>query len=120
MWRDVAWVLDMLLASRKAVEYAQELTEERFLSSPLHQDAILRQLTVLGEAAKRVSGEFRDGHPEVPWKKIAGFRDVAVHDSTRASSSSGYGGSCRMICPRWWSSWPPSCLPRRNREGTGD
>ncbi len=83
MWRDVAWVLDMLLASRKAVEYAQELTEERFLSSPLHQDAILRQLTVLGEAAKRVSSKFRDGHPEVPWKKIAGFRDVAVHDYPR-------------------------------------
>jgi uncharacterized protein with HEPN domain len=83
MWRDLAWVLDMLLAVRKILEYAQNLTEARFASSTLHQDAILRQMTVLGEAAKRVSDEFREEHHETPWKKIAGFRDVAVHDYPR-------------------------------------
>ncbi len=59
MWRDVAWVLDMLQASRKAVNYARGLSEEQFEASSLHQDAILRQLTIVGEAAKRVSAEFR-------------------------------------------------------------
>ena len=59
MWRDLAWVLDMLQASRKALEYARGLNEEQFQASGLHQDAILRQLTIVGEAAKRVSAEFR-------------------------------------------------------------
>ena len=83
MWRDLGWVLDMLQASRKAIEYARGLNEEQFQASGLHQDAILRQLTIVGEAAKRVSAEFRGGHPEVPWREIAGFRDVVVHDYAR-------------------------------------
>jgi uncharacterized protein with HEPN domain len=83
MWRDLGWVLDMLQASRKAIEYAGGLNEEHFHASSLHQDAILRQLTIVGEAVKRVSAEFRASHPEVPWRQIAGFRDVVVHDYAR-------------------------------------
>ncbi len=80
MWRDPAWILDMLQAVRKVLEYARGLTEREFMESSRDQDAIVRQLTILGEASKRVSTEFRDEHPEIPWKKIAGFRDVIVHD----------------------------------------
>jgi uncharacterized protein with HEPN domain len=83
MWRDLAWVLDMLQASRNALEYASGLTEEQFQASNLHQDAILRQLTIIGEAAKRVSEEFRVNHQEVPWRQIAWFRDVVVRDYSR-------------------------------------
>jgi uncharacterized protein with HEPN domain len=79
MWRDDAWLLDMLQACRKALHHAEGLTGERFVLSGLHQDAIIRQLTILGEAAKQVSPKFRAAHPEIPWRKIAGFRDVAVH-----------------------------------------
>jgi uncharacterized protein with HEPN domain len=80
MWRDPAWVLDMLQAARKAAEYARGLTESTFKAGSRDQDAIVRQLTILGEAAKRVSAEYRNEHPEIPWKKIAGLRDVVVHD----------------------------------------
>jgi uncharacterized protein with HEPN domain len=83
MWRDLAWVLDMLQASRKALEYVRDLNEEQFQASSLYQDAILRQLTIVGEAAKRVSVEFRVTHHEVPWRQVAGFRDVVVHDYSR-------------------------------------
>jgi len=83
MWRDFAWLLDMLTASRKALAYAHGLSKAAFLASSLHQDAILRQLTIVGEAAKRVSAEFVASHPEVPWRKVAGFRDVVVHDYFR-------------------------------------
>ena len=82
MWRDLAWILDMLQGSQKAIEYARGLNEEQFQASELHQDAILRQLTV-GEAAKRVSAEFRASQLEIPWRQIAGFRDVVVHDYAR-------------------------------------
>ena len=83
MWRDLAWILDMLQASQKALEYARGLSEVEFRRSGLHQDAIVRQLTIVREAAKRVSAEFRISHPEVPWRQVAGFRDVVVHDYFR-------------------------------------
>jgi uncharacterized protein with HEPN domain len=83
MWRDLAWVLDMLQASRKALEYVRGLNEEQFRASNLHQDAVWRQLTIIGEAAKRVSAEFHSSHPEVPWRQISGFRDVVVYDYSR-------------------------------------
>jgi hypothetical protein len=57
MWRDLAWILDMLQASRKALVYGHGLSNEEFQASGLHQDAILRQRTIVGEAAKRVSVE---------------------------------------------------------------
>jgi len=53
MWRDLAWVLDMLHATEKAMEYAKGLPEGRFFESSLHQDAIIRQLMIIGEAAKK-------------------------------------------------------------------
>jgi len=53
MWRDDAWLLDMLQSARKALEYARGLTENQFITDSLRQDAILRQLTILGEASKK-------------------------------------------------------------------
>jgi len=44
------------------------------------QDAVIRNLQIIGEAAKRVSAATRDSHPAVPWKDIAGMRDRVVHD----------------------------------------
>ena len=65
---------------RKPGRYLQNLGEAEFVASSRDQDAVVRQLTVLGEAAKRVSADFRNEHPEIPWKKISGLRDVIVHD----------------------------------------
>jgi uncharacterized protein with HEPN domain len=83
MWRDLAWVLDMLQASRKILDYARALTEGQFQTSDLDQDAILRQLTIVGEAAKRMSVEFRINHHDVPWRQIVGFRAIVVYDYSR-------------------------------------
>jgi uncharacterized protein with HEPN domain len=80
MWRDDAWLLDMLQSARKALEYARGVSENQFMTDSLRQDAILRQLTILGEASKKISNEMRVTHPEIPWRKVAGFRDVVVHD----------------------------------------
>ncbi len=43
------------------------------------QDAVLRNLEVIGEAAKRMDDRFRAAHPEVPWRALAGLRDVLIH-----------------------------------------
>ena len=73
----------MLQACRMALEYASDLDEASFMASNLHQHAILRQLIVVGEAAKRVSDEFCAIHSEIPWRRVAGFRDVVAHDYFR-------------------------------------
>ncbi len=44
MWRDLAWLLDMLQAAEKAMEYAQDLTKDKFMASSLHQDAITKKV----------------------------------------------------------------------------
>ncbi|MDH4389522.1 MAG: DUF86 domain-containing protein [Fimbriimonas sp.] len=52
---------------------------KRFLSDPMFHDGVLMQLTVIGEAVKNVSKSRKDAHPEIPWRKIAGLRDIIVH-----------------------------------------
>ena len=85
MWRDDAWLLDMLQACERAVRYTTGVSGAAFLADEMRQDAILRQLTILGEAAKQVSPECRMAHPEILWQKIAGFRDVVVHQYFRVN-----------------------------------
>jgi uncharacterized protein with HEPN domain len=59
------------------------LTREDFERSPLHQDAVMRALEVVGEAARKVSDETRKMHPEVPWVDMVGMRHRLAHDYLR-------------------------------------
>jgi hypothetical protein len=56
---------------------------EAFLGDPRTQDAVLRNIEILGEAVRGVTGETRTAHPEVPWKDMAGMRDRIIHDYFR-------------------------------------
>jgi len=71
MSRDSATLLDMLKAARLAVEFREGMEKRAFLNDPKTQSAILHQLLILGEAAKRLSQEFRTQHQKIPWKQIA-------------------------------------------------
>ena len=80
MWRDDAYLLDMLLGAREVQELAAGLTREQFEASRLHQLALMHLLTLIGEAAGRVSPEVRARYPEVPWRDMTGFRNRLVHE----------------------------------------
>ena len=80
---DAASLFDVVSAVRTAMRYAQGMTQVEFLRNDVHQDAIIRQLSIAGEAVKRLSSEFRADHSEVAWKDIAGFRDRVIHDYSR-------------------------------------
>jgi uncharacterized protein with HEPN domain len=53
---------------------------ERFMAESQWQDATIRQLEVIGEATKQLSEELRSKHNVIPWRRIAGMRDVLIHD----------------------------------------
>ncbi len=80
MKRDVGlFIEDILESITKIEDYMAGITEEEFYNKPQTQDAVLRRLEVMGEAVKNIPEEFRIKYPEIPWRKIAGFRDVLVH-----------------------------------------
>jgi len=70
---------DVLDCIRQIETYTAELSAESFLEDTLVQDAVLRRLQIIGEAVKRLPAEIRDRYPAVPWRRIAGTRDVLVH-----------------------------------------
>jgi uncharacterized protein with HEPN domain len=80
MSKDDAYVLDMLRAAKLARQFGEECTEQQFLDDVKTQSAVLYQLTLLGEAVRRVSQPFRDAHPDVPWQQMAGLRNRIVHE----------------------------------------
>jgi uncharacterized protein with HEPN domain len=83
MWRDDAYLLDILIAARHAMKFRGELTWEQFRNSALHQHAIAKALENVGEAAKKVSDEMKAAHPEVPWVSIMSMRNRIVHEYFR-------------------------------------
>jgi len=77
--RDAALLLDMLLAARDAQSFVEGLNQAAFLTSRLHQNAAIRALEVIGEAAGKVSMATQAGHPEIPWREITGMRHRLIH-----------------------------------------
>lgn len=81
MKRDVRVYFDDTLESIKLIQkYTANVTEDEFGKSVDIQDAVIRRLEIIGEAVKHIPVEMRKKYPDVPWKKIAGARDILVHE----------------------------------------
>jgi uncharacterized protein with HEPN domain len=76
---NVVYLKHILDAVAKIEAYCA-VGRDEFAAKSHWQDAIIRQLEIIGEAAKRLSADLRIQYPEVPWRQIAGLRDVLIHD----------------------------------------
>jgi uncharacterized protein with HEPN domain len=85
MSRDEALLLDMLVAAREAIGFVAALDRAQFASSRLHQNAVARSIEVVGEAATKVSQNFRSTHPQIPWRDIVGMRNRLIHNYSNVS-----------------------------------
>jgi len=79
MKKDPRVYLAQILERIERVITYTESGKESFFSSPVVQDAVIRNLEVMGEAAKRIPDEYKDSLPAVPWRGLAGLRDVLIH-----------------------------------------
>jgi uncharacterized protein with HEPN domain len=80
MDRDRAYVLDILEAARLAMSYMNGVEMETFLRDTQLQDAVIRRIEIIGEAARRISLQTREAFPDVPWTALVGMRNLMVHD----------------------------------------
>lgn len=80
MSRDDACLLDMRVASEKALSFTRGATRQAFDANEMMQFAVVRAVQVVGEAARQISTEFRTAHPEIPWQAIMGTRHRLVHE----------------------------------------
>jgi uncharacterized protein with HEPN domain len=85
MRRDEAYLLDILIAAKRAVDYMKGSDREAFEQNEMLQDAVIRPLEIVGEAAGRVSEEYRESHPEIPWHKMIGMRNRLIHEYFRVN-----------------------------------
>jgi uncharacterized protein with HEPN domain len=70
---------DMLDATQKVIRYTADRELATFAADEMAYDATLRNLEVLGEAAKKIPEEIRQRHPQVDWRGVAGLRDILAH-----------------------------------------
>lgn len=78
--RDESYLLDILISARKAIQFVEGLNFKEFVESEIHQNAVIRPLEVIGEAARIISDEMKTEHPEIPWGEMIGMRNRLIHE----------------------------------------
>ena len=79
--REIAdYLADILNAIVEIDDFVREMNYEEFTTDKKTINAVIRSLEVLGEATKHIPATFRKKHPDIPWSKMAGLRDVLIHD----------------------------------------
>jgi len=78
MQRDREYLLDILEAANIALSYVNEMSREGFLGDLQCQDAVIRRLEIMGEAARRISDKTQEKFPDLPWSNMIGIATECV------------------------------------------
>lgn len=70
---------DIVEAARRIAEYTDKMEYDGFLGDVKTQDAVVRNIEIIGEAVKNISADLKEKHKEIDWKNIAGMRDKIIH-----------------------------------------
>jgi len=76
---ELVYLQDIWESIIKIENYVLNLTERAFEENSEKQDAVIRRIEVIGEAAKNISSITREKYPHIPWREMAGMRDVVIH-----------------------------------------
>jgi len=95
--RDLALLWDMRKSARQAHDLVKRIAFERLDADPIRKLALERALEVLGEAARRVSPEFRDQNPKIEWRDLVGQRNVLAHDYGKINHQRLYDSTRRIV-----------------------
>lgn len=74
------FLADILESIKRIEQYVNGKTKKEFLDNYEKQDAIIKRLEIIGEAVKNIPSEIKKKYPKIPWKDIAGMRDILVHE----------------------------------------
>ncbi|SRR5258708_7387734 len=74
------FLYDIADSIQKITTYVDGKTQEQFEEDYELQDAVIRRIAIIGEAVKNLPDELKSKYPNIPWKKIAGMRDIVIHD----------------------------------------
>ncbi len=81
MSKDANIFIQHMLESISLIEnYTAQISKDEFLKSKQIQDAVMRRLEIIGEATKNIPLKFKQENPDVPWREIAGMRDILIHE----------------------------------------
>jgi uncharacterized protein with HEPN domain len=77
---DLAYIEHILDSIRKINGYSYDMSLKEFKTNEMVQDAIIRNIEIIGEASRKISQDTKQTYYNIPWKEIAGMRDKLIHD----------------------------------------
>jgi len=80
MQRDKEYMIDIVESAKLAIAYLGEKSREDFFLDSQCQDAVVRRIEIIGEAARRISDETRSEYTELPWSDMIGMRNLMIHE----------------------------------------